>query len=213
MNSKSIESRNGYHGEFIDRKCLCKRSQTDPGMTDFGSRRVNKNDIGLWLYILYYYFSIQYYQFSLSEEKVVRGEKPLGHSKVIRAVLRIRSASKYTIVDRPNSYSYYFREFPILFANPLWIHYLFRVMDEVTINSLYVSRNEYWSIICFENYDLIVFPRNYYKNIIFSQNHYLICEFTFNSLSHVLAKLNGIFKIGQFKEHFLSPKEIEWWNC
>ena len=122
VNSQSIESRNGYQGELIGRKCLCKRSQTDPGIPDFGSRRVYKNEIGLWLYILYYYCSIQYYHFSLSQEKVVRGEKPPGHSQVIRAVLRIRSASKYTIVGRPNSYSlqsYYFREFPIIFANPL----------------------------------------------------------------------------------------------
>jgi len=60
------------------------------------------------------------------------------------------------------------------------------------------------------HYDLTVFSRNYYKNIIFFAKllwiHYPICEFTINSLPHVLAKLNGIFKIGQFKEH---QKEVE----
>ena len=68
-------------GRYIENfDTTCKRSQTDPGIPDFGSRRVYKNEIGLWLYILYYYCSIQYYHFSLSEEKVVRGEKPPGHS-------------------------------------------------------------------------------------------------------------------------------------
>ena len=48
--------------------------------------------------------------------------------------------------------------FHFFFANSLWIHFhLFRelwwlrLLRKATINSLSVSRNEYWSIICFGN--------------------------------------------------------------
>ena len=72
-------------------------------------------------------------------------------------------------------------EFTTDFANSLRIHYLFRVIDEITINSQYVSRNEYWSIVFVSriHFDLTVFSRNYYKSIIFSQNYY---EFTVSYL-------------------------------
>ena len=36
-----------------ENKLFCKRSQTDPGIPDFGSRSDYKIEIGLWLYILF----------------------------------------------------------------------------------------------------------------------------------------------------------------
>ena len=70
--------KSGRYIEYFD--TTCKRSQTDPGLPVFGSRSAQKNETGFVANILNYYFSIQYYHFSLSEEKVVRGEKPPGHA-------------------------------------------------------------------------------------------------------------------------------------
>ena len=38
--------KSGRYIEYFD--TTCKRSQTDPGLPDFGSRSVYKNEIGLW---------------------------------------------------------------------------------------------------------------------------------------------------------------------
>jgi len=68
-------------------------------------------------------------------------------------------------------------EFTIFFADPLWIYFFLRKL------TIYLLREFAMIHLIFR---------------LITLNFLSFCEFTINSLSHVLAERNGIFKIGQF---------------
>ena len=94
--------------------------------------------------------------------------------------------------------------------NSLWIYYILfhHLFSECTVNWLSIS--QFHKI--FREFTMIhyLFRESHlnspwihylYRELwwlrLLQWIHYLFCELTINSLSHVLVKLNGIFKIGQ----------------
>ena len=90
-------------------------------------------------------------------------------------------------------FSRIYYKFIISFANSLSIHFLIRDNTIFSVNSLLIQ-------YVFRKFTLIALflLRNHYKNTIFFSNMLYKSDDKCGWTYTVLAKLNGIFKIGQF---------------